>query len=457
MSAELIGAKLRRVDAPWPDLLALSLGNRTLRGVLLIGLGPAARGIGWTDARPRGNASSPLLLRARSCLEGGRVVELRRPTPDRLVVVVERAGVRHALDALLRGSRGNAWLRTADGEVLAALHAHDAGPAPQAETNAGNAALEPLAALRAEGERMLEALGVSAIERQKLALARALRAAERRLERRLAAIEQDRARVERVHELRRNAGLLLTHLHELAPDVAGAVTLDDQSVDPPARVDVEIDRALGPRRQAEAWFHAARKLERGAAIAEGRARATRQEIDELRALSARAGAALEASQLLDIAEQARARGVPVDPGAEPGRRKAPRTRLPYRQFTGSGGRAILVGKGAEDNDKLTLEHARPHDLWLHARDDAGAHVVIPLDRGAVCPSELLCDAATLAAHFSQARGQARVDVLYTERRYVRKPRRVGAGKVVLMREKVFRLQLQAERLKRLLAAERPAT
>ena len=68
-------------------------------------------------------------------------------------------------------------------------------------------------------------------------------------------------------------------------------------------------------------------------------------------------------------------------------------------------------------------HARPHDLWLHARDDAGAHVVVPLERGEACPSELLCDAATLAAHFSQARGQARVDVTYVERRYVRKPRK----------------------------------
>jgi predicted ribosome quality control (RQC) complex YloA/Tae2 family protein len=115
---------------------------------------------------------------------------------------------------------------------------------------------------------------------------------------------------------------------------------------------------------------------------------------------------------------------------------------------------ILVGKGADDNDRLTIEHARPHDLWLHARDDAGAHVVVPLERGEACPPELLCDAATLAAHFSQARGQARVDVLYTERRYVRKPRKIGPGKVVLLREKVFRLHLEPARLKRLLAAER---
>jgi predicted ribosome quality control (RQC) complex YloA/Tae2 family protein len=318
-------------------------------------------------------------------------------------------------------------------------------------------ALEPLAALRAQGDRMLEALGVSALERQKLALVRALRAAARRLERRLAAIEQDRARVDRVDELRRNAGLLLTHLHELERDGGGVIALRDESVDPPVSVEVEVDPALGPRRQAEVWFSAARKLERGATIAAARAHATQAEIAKLHALSARATAAAEPGPLTEVADEARELGVAVDPGIEPGRRKQPRARLPYRQFLGSGGRAILVGKGAEDNDQLTLQHARPHDLWLHARDDAGAHVVVPLERGEACPSELLCDAATLAAHFSQARGHARVDVLYTERRYVRKPRKIGAGKVVLMREKVFRLQLQPERLARLLAAERAPT
>ena len=81
-------------------------------------------------------------------------------------------------------------------------------------------------------------------------------------------------------------------------------------------------------------------------------------------------------------------------------------------------------------------------------------MVIPLERGEACPSELLCDAATLAAHFSQARGQARVDVTDVERRYVRKPRKSPAGQVQLEREKVFRLRLEPDRLARLLAAER---
>ena len=156
-----------------------------------------------------------------------------------------------------------------------------------------------------------------------------------------------------------------------------------------------------------------------------------------------------------VAAQAERLGIDARFGgpAQPAPR-GPKARLPYRRFAGSGERAILVGRGADDNDRLTLDHARPHDLWLHARDEAGAHVVVPLERGEACPSELLCDAATLAAHFSQARGQARVDVTYVERRYVRKPRKSPAGQVQLEREKVFRLRLEPDRLARLLAAER---
>jgi predicted ribosome quality control (RQC) complex YloA/Tae2 family protein len=453
MSAALLGAKLRRVDAPFPDLLALSFSSPTLRGVLLIGLAAPARGVGFTEQRPAGQTRSPFLLRARSCLEGGRLVDARWLAADRLTLTIERTGQRHVLEAVLRGTRGNALLRAPSGELVAALHPHGSegtnapGPAEPGRE------LGELGALRIHAERMLDALGVSAFERRKLALLRALRAGQRRLERRLSAIEGDRARADRVPELRRHAGLLLTNLHALG-EAAGQVEVRDESVDPPALVALEIDPTLGARRQADAWFSAARKLERGAALAEERAQATRSELARLHALFERVTAVQEAAQLGPLLEAAHALAIAVDPANGPGAPKKPQERLPYRRFMGSGARAILVGKGAADNDKLTLEHARPHDLWLHARDDAGAHVVVPLERGEACPPELLCDAATLAAHFSQARGQARVDVLYTERRYVRKPRKVGPGKVALLREKVFRLQLQPQRLQRLLAAER---
>jgi predicted ribosome quality control (RQC) complex YloA/Tae2 family protein len=141
-------------------------------------------------------------------------------------------------------------------------------------------------------------------------------------------------------------------------------------------------------------------------------------------------------------------------GPQPSAAASQSQRKPYREFRGSKDRAILVGKGASDNDVLTREHARPQDLWLHARDVSGAHVVVPLERNEVCPEELLLDAAHLAAHFSSARGETQLEVSYTGKRYVRKPRGAAVGQVQLEREKVLSLRLEPARLARLLTSER---
>ena len=126
---------------------------------------------------------------------------------------------------------------------------------------------------------------------------------------------------------------------------------------------------------------------------------------------------------------------------------------PHRTFLSASGARILVGRGAEKNDALTFHVARPHDLWLHAKNRAGAHVVVPLDKDASCPADVLVDAAHLAAHFSEARDESVVEIQYTPRRYLRKPRGSAAGLVVVDREKVLILRKEGERLRALLERE----
>jgi predicted ribosome quality control (RQC) complex YloA/Tae2 family protein len=135
------------------------------------------------------------------------------------------------------------------------------------------------------------------------------------------------------------------------------------------------------------------------------------------------------------------------------KRRQAGVRLPYREFRSGDASAVLVGRGAADNDRLTLRVARPHDLWLHARGVTGAHVVVPLSKGQSCSAETLVDAATLAAHFSDLRGETIVDVLYTPRRFVHKRKGSPIGSVTLGSEKVIAVRIEAERLKRLLENE----
>jgi predicted ribosome quality control (RQC) complex YloA/Tae2 family protein len=109
--------------------------------------------------------------------------------------------------------------------------------------------------------------------------------------------------------------------------------------------------------------------------------------------------------------------------------------LPYRVFLSSGGLEIRVGRGAADNDALTFRHSTPDDVWLHARDAAGAHVVLRWNEDAPPPARDLKEAAVLAALNSKAKRSGTVPVDWTLCRYVRKHRGAPPGEVEIQRVK----------------------
>ena len=142
----------------------------------------------------------------------------------------------------------------------------------------------------------------------------------------------------------------------------------------------------------------------------------------------------------------------------PPRRSAPKAakaetkRLPYRSYRSSGGIEILVGRGARANDELTYDVARPDDVWLHARDVTGAHVVMRWTQEGAPPSRDLHEAAALAAWYSRARGSTVVPVDWTRRRHVRRARGGPPGRAIVERVKTVMARPSAE-LERRLRAE----
>jgi len=110
-----------------------------------------------------------------------------------------------------------------------------------------------------------------------------------------------------------------------------------------------------------------------------------------------------------------------------------------RRYRSSDGYEILVGRAAKDNDQLTFKVARAHDLWLHAADYPGSHVIVRNPaRGADVPHRTVIEAAQLAAHFSQAKRDAKVSVHYTPRKFLSKPKGAAPG---LVRMSSFRTLL----------------
>jgi predicted ribosome quality control (RQC) complex YloA/Tae2 family protein len=112
----------------------------------------------------------------------------------------------------------------------------------------------------------------------------------------------------------------------------------------------------------------------------------------------------------------------------------------FRAFTVDD-REILVGRTARENDQLTFDVAAPDDFWFHVADYSGSHVVVRNPRKDKDLEEpVLVKAAQLAAYFSQARNSSRVEVHYTKRKYVSKPRRAKPGLVRLIEFKSIKVE-----------------
>jgi predicted ribosome quality control (RQC) complex YloA/Tae2 family protein len=97
------------------------------------------------------------------------------------------------------------------------------------------------------------------------------------------------------------------------------------------------------------------------------------------------------------------------------------------------GFVIWVGRNSRQNEMVTFDKGSPNDLWLHARDVPGAHVIIKTD-GRTPPESVIEQAAALAAYYSAKQGDSKVIVDVTERRYVRKIKGGGPGMVTYRNE-----------------------
>ena len=126
----------------------------------------------------------------------------------------------------------------------------------------------------------------------------------------------------------------------------------------------------------------------------------------------------------------------VPPALAGGPKRKPEKKIPgTRRYLSSDGFQILVGRAARDNDHLSFKVARPNDLWLHAADYPGSHVIVRNSTRKDIPHRTVIEAAQLAAYFSQANKDPKVDVHYTPRKFISKPKGSAPGLVRMSRFK----------------------
>lgn len=130
-------------------------------------------------------------------------------------------------------------------------------------------------------------------------------------------------------------------------------------------------------------------------------------------------------------------------GSTSGRKRRPKATKRSRRYTTASGHHIYIGRSGKQNEDVTFGIANPDDLWLHARDLPGAHVILRFN-SPEHHDETILQAAALAAHYSQGRDATRVPVDVTERRNVRKIRGAGPGMVTYRNEYTLNVEPRSE-------------
>lgn len=294
------------------------------------------------------------------------------------------------------------------------------------------------------------------------ALQRAAQRALARAEAKVAGLSTQLADTGRATRLRSDADMMLAYAHTVR---RGAVTMtfaDPETGDPRT---LELDPARPVVVQAQALYEKARRLDDSRASHEQRLAAAAAECEQLRPLQA-ALAALRADdaelprQLAPLRQQLVQLGAVPKPkpaaGATPTKKgpRDPAAGETFRRFVSSEGYPIWVGRNNEQNDRLTMRIANGNDLWLHVGGGRpGSHVVVRLPKQKTASLETLLDAATLAVHFSKARGEPRLEVVYTLKKHVRKPKGLPAGAVVPSQTKTIVVLHDEARLRRLLTGQ----
>ncbi len=216
---------------------------------------------------------------------------------------------------------------------------------------------------------------------------------------------------------------LLEHAH-LIPPGATHFEVDGQRL--------ELDPAKSVGANAQTYFARYRDMKRAARLVPRRLRRAELELAYLR----QAADDLRRSDSPAVSRQIEALLTESGHLRRPRRKRRPESSAPaVRRIQG---RQVLAGRTAAENHRLTFKESAPDDLWFHARNMPGAHVLLR-DPGDDPSPELIHAVARLAAYLSAGHGSTAVDVDVTRRRNVRAIRGAGPGQVTYRRHRTLRV------------------
>lgn len=248
--------------------------------------------------------------------------------------------------------------------------------------------------------------------------------------------EKELLATDNAEEFRQKGELLTTFLHQV-PNDQDQVILDNYYTNQP--IMIALDKALTPNQNAQRYFKRYQKLKEAVKYLTDLIEETKATILYLESVET----VLNQAGLEEIAE---IREELIQTGFIRRRqREKIQKRKKLEQYLASDGKTIIyVGRNNLQNEELTFKMARKEELWFHAKDIPGSHVIIS---GNLDPSDAVkTDAAELAAYFSQGRLSNLVQVDMIEVKKLNKPTGGKPGFVTYTGQKTLRVTPDSKKI-----------
>lgn len=227
--------------------------------------------------------------------------------------------------------------------------------------------------------------------------------------------QEQATRLDKALVQRRKADIIMANLYQLKRGTT-KITLNDFETGEP--VEIDMDESLTPVENANRYYKLYNKAKTAFEVATEMMRKTKEHIEYFENVVFQIETAPDYESLAEIEEE-----------IIPKTQKAKKLPTPVVEEVEINGFKVFIGKNNKQNDYIFSKISSPEDIWLHAQNSPGSHVLVKLGDKKELDDDTLLKAAQIAKKYSKQSAAVKAPIIYTKRKYLKRPPNTPAGYV----------------------------
>ncbi len=244
----------------------------------------------------------------------------------------------------------------------------------------------------------------------------------RELKKNLSTFEKQKAQLDRFEKAliqKKKADILMANLYQLKIGLA-KVKLDAYEIG--GKIEIDLDSNLSPVENANRYYKLYSKAKTANEIATDMMIKTQEKIEYYEGLAFQIETASSFKDLVEIEEEIAPKSAKK------------KTVLPAVEELEINGFRVFIGKNNKQNDYIYSKISAPEDVWFHVYNSAGSHILVKIDDKKALDDDTLLKVAQLAKKYSKQANSLKAPVIYTKRKFLKRPPNTHAGYVTYKNE-----------------------